>query len=218
MACKEIGFLGSNGITGGGIPIAVGAALAIKIRGGDSLVVCFFGDGAANQGTFHESANMAAVWDLPVIFVCENNLYGMSTPVSQSTSVADIAARAPGYGMPGRIVDGNDVLAVKDAVAEEAGRVRSGGPALVECKTYRMHGHSRSDPCNYRPPEEEEAWRKRDPIPLFGKVLEEKGLLDARGANAVADEQEEIVNEAVEFAKQSPLPDPAELEGAQYCD
>lgn len=218
MACKEIGFLGSNGITGGGIPIAVGAALALKIRGEDSLVLCFFGDGAANQGTFHESVNMAAIWDLPMIFLCENNLYGMSTPVSQSTSVPDIAGRATAYNIPGRIVDGNDVLAVKGAVTEEAERVRSGGrPALVECKTYRMYGHSRSDPCNYRPPEEEEAWRKKDPILLFGKVLEEKGLLDARGLKAVADGQEAIVNGAVEFAGQSPIPDPAELEGAQYC-
>ncbi len=219
MACKEIGFLGSNGITGGGIPIAVGAALALKVRGEHSLVLCFFGDGAANQGTFHESVNIAAIWDLPVIFICENNLYGMSTPVSQSTSVPDIAGRATAYNIPGRVVDGNDVLAVKDAVTEEVERVRSGdGPALVECKTYRMYGHSRSDPCNYRPPEEEKAWRKKDPILLFGKVLEEKGLLDTRSLKAVADGQEAIVNEAVEFAKRSPIPDPAELEGAQYCD
>ena len=219
MACREIGFLGSNGITGGGIPIALGAALALKIRGEDSLVLCFFGDGASNQGTFHESVNMAAVWDLPVIFICENNLYGMSTPVSQSTSVPDIAGRASAYGLRGRVVDGNDVLAVRDTVAEEAENVRSGGrPMLLECKTYRIHGHSRSDPCNYRPPEEEEAWKEKDPILLFGKVLEEKGLLDAQGASTVADEQEEIVDKAVEFAKQSALPDPAELEGAQYCD
>ena len=119
----------------------------------------------------------------------------------------------------GFFLHGNDVLAVRDTVAEEAESVRSGGrPMLLECKTYRIHGHSRSDPCNYRPPEEEEAWKEKDPILLFGKVLEEKGLLDAQGASTVADEQEEIVDKAVEFAKQSALPDPAELEGAQYCD
>ncbi len=219
VACKKIGFLGSNGITGGGIPIAVGAALAIKIREENSIVLCFFGDGASNQGTFHESMNMAAVWGLPVIFICENNLYGMSTPTSQSTSVADIADRAAGYGMQGRIVDGNDVIAVRDAVAEEAERVRSGGgPVLIECKTYRMHGHSRSDPCNYRPAEEEEAWKKRDPILVFGKTLDADGALDEQGRRAVADEQEKAVDDAVEFAKQSALPDPDELEGAQYCD
>lgn len=219
VACKEIGFLGSNGITGGGIPIALGAALAIKIRGDNSIVLCFFGDGASNQGTFHESANMAAIWELPIIFVCENNLYGMSTPVSQSTSIADIADRAAGYGMQGRVVDGNDVLVVKNSVAEESERVRSGGrPVLLECKTYRIHGHSRSDTCNYRPAEEEEAWKKKDPILLFGRVLEADGVLDEQGRKTVADEQEEIVNETVEFARQSALPDPAELEGAQYCD
>jgi TPP-dependent pyruvate/acetoin dehydrogenase alpha subunit len=162
---------------------------------------------------------MAAVWGLPVVFICENNLYGMSTPVSQSTSVADIADRAAGYGIRGRIVDGNDVIAVRDAVSEEAESVRSGGgPVLIECKTYRMHGHSRSDPCNYRPAEEEQAWKKKDPIVVFGKVLEADGVLDEQGRRTAADEQEKAVDDAVEFAKQSALPDPGELEGAQYCD
>ncbi len=219
IACKEIGFLGSNGITGGGIPIAAGAALALKIRGSNSVVLCFFGDGASNQGTFHESLNMSAVWDLPVIFLCENNLYGMSTPVSESTAVRDIADRASAYGMPGRVVDGNDILAVRDAVAEEAERLRTGGkPALIECKTYRMFGHSRSDSCDYRPAEEEEFWSKRDPIVLFGKVLSDKGLLDTAGMKTAEDEARARIEEAVRFAENSSLPDPAELEGAQYCE
>lgn len=219
IACKEIGFLGSNGITGGGIPIAAGAALALKIRGSNSVVLCFFGDGASNQGTFHESLNMSAVWDLPVIFLCENNLYGMSTPVSESTSVCNIADRAAAYGMPGRVIDGNDVLAVRDAVTAEAERLRTGGkPVLIECKTYRMFGHSRSDPCDYRPAEEEEFWGKKDPVVLFGKVLRDKGLLDTAGMKTVEDEARARVEEAVRFAKNSSLPDPAELEGAQYCE
>ena len=217
MACREIGFLGSNGITGGGIPIASGAALAAKIQGTGSVVLCFFGDGAANQGTFHESLNMASVWGLPVIYLCENNLYAMSTPLAQSTSVENIADRASGYGMRGRSVDGNDVLAVRDAVMEEAARARSGEPVLVECKTYRIHGHSRSDPCDYRPAEEEESWRKRDPLVRFGQELEAQGLLDSAGADRIRQEQTAIVNDAVQCAGQGDLPDPAELEGAQYA-
>ncbi len=218
MACRGIGFLGSNGITGGGIPVATGAALAARMRGMDSVVLCFFGDGAANQGTFHESLNMAAVWDLPVVYLCENNLYAMSTPMTESTSVRDIASRAAAYDMPGRVVKGNNVLVVRDAVAEETKRIRSGGgPSLIECKTYRIHGHSRSDPCDYRPAEEEELWAKRDPIPLFEKVLREQGLLDGAGAETIGKEQEAVVDDAVAFAEKSALPDPAELEGAQYA-
>jgi pyruvate dehydrogenase E1 component alpha subunit len=218
IACREIGFLGSNGITGGGIPVATGAALAVRMRGTDSVVLCFFGDGAANQGTFHESLNMAAVWGLPVVYLCENNLYAMSTPMEESTSVKSIADRAAAYGMPGRTVDGNDVLTVMDAVAGEAERIRSGGgPALVECRTYRIHGHSRSDRCDYRPAGEEDHWAERDPIPLFEKVLREKGLLDDSSAEAIGREQEAAVDDAVAFAEKSSLPDPAELEGAQYA-
>jgi len=218
IACREVGFLGSNGITGGGIPVATGAALAVRMRGGNSVVLCFFGDGAANQGTFHESLNMAAIWNLPVVYLCENNQYAMSTPVDESTSVKNIADRAAAYGMPGRVVDGNDVLTVMGAIAGEAERIRSGGgPVLVECKTYRIHGHSRSDPCDYRPAEEEEHWAERDPIPLFGKMLREKGLLDESGTESIAKEQAAAVDDAVTFAENSGLPDPAELEGAQYA-
>jgi pyruvate dehydrogenase E1 component alpha subunit len=218
IACRKIGFLGSNGITGGGIPVATGAALAVRMRGLDSAVLCFFGDGAANQGTFHESLNMASLWELPVVYLCENNLYAMSTPLSESTSVTDIAHRAAGYGVPGRVVDGNDLLAVMDTVAGEVRRIRSGGgPALVECKTYRIHGHSRSDPCNYRPAEEEARWAERDPIPLFEQVLRDRGLMDESGATAIGKEQEAAVDDAVAFAEESALPDPAELEGAQYA-
>ncbi len=217
MACREIGFLGSNGITGGGMPLAVGAALALKMQKSSAVVMCFLGDGASNQGTFHESLNMASLWKLPVVFVCENNLYGMSTPVAQSTSVKNIADRAVAYSMPGRIVDGNDVLAVRDAVSEGVDGARKGeGPALIECKTYRLHGHSKSDPCDYRPADEEDMWRKKDPIALFGILLKERGVLDDAAAEAIEVEAARRIDEAVTFAENSPFPEPAELEGAQY--
>lgn len=218
MACREIGFLGSNGITGGGIPVATGAALALKMRRSDSVVICFFGDGASNQGTFHESLNMASLWDLPIVYVCENNLYGMSTPVAESTSVEEISSRAGAYGMQGRTVDGNDVLAVRDAVAEGAGGVRGGGkPVLIECRTYRLFGHSRSDPCDYRPAAEEEAWRERDPITLFEEVLTARGIVGGDDAAAVKAEMDAVVEDAVDFAGRCPAPDPAGMEGAQYA-
>jgi len=151
MADFSIGHLGSNGITGGQIPIATGAALAIKMQGKEQVVLCFFGDGATNEGVFHESLNMGAVWKLPVVYICENNLYAMSTPVSNAFAIKDIATRATAYGMPGHIVDGMDVVDVKRVVDEAVNRARDGrGPTLVECKTYRFLGHSRSDTRAYR--------------------------------------------------------------------
>jgi len=215
MACYEIGFLGSNGITGGGIPIATGAALAIQRRRQDRVVVCFFGDGAANQGVCHESLNMAAVWKLPVVYVCENNLYAMSTPVRSAFAIQDIADRAQAYGMPGAILDGNDFFAVRAGVAEAAARARSGGgPTLVECKTYRTLGHSRGDRRVYRTREEEALWRERDAVLRLRGELIAGGELTERDAERVREGAARAVEEAVEYGRQSPvLPVEAALEG-----
>jgi len=207
MAHFQIGFLGSNGITGGGIPIATGSALSLQLQKRSEIVACFFGDGAANQGACHEAMNMAAVWKLPIVFICENNLYAMSTSFREAFAISDIAQRAPAYGMPSAITDGNDVLAVRDAVAKAADRARTGGgPTLVECKTYRFSGHSRGDPREYRPRAEEEAWRKRCPIQrLREKLVEMKALspdLDARIRASV----EQELREAEEFARNSADP------------
>ncbi|HEX9996808.1 MAG TPA: thiamine pyrophosphate-dependent dehydrogenase E1 component subunit alpha, partial [Abditibacterium sp.] len=165
VADYSIGFLGSNGITAGGIPIATGAALAAQMKQTGQIVVCFFGEGGANQGTFHESLNMAAIWKLPVIFVCENNQYAMSTPFDEGTAGSNISGRAAAYGMHGETVDGTDFFAVRDVIATLATRARNGeGPSLVEAKVYRYYGHSKSDKCDYRTREEEAEWRLKDPI------------------------------------------------------
>jgi len=213
MACFEIGFLGCNGITGGGIPIATGAALAVKLQGRKQIVLSFMGDGAANQGAFHEALNMAALWKLPVVYVCENNLYAMSTPFSEAFAIKDIAERAPAYGMPGRIVDGNDVLAVRDAVSEAAERARRGeGPTLLECKTYRFCGHSRGDPREYRSRREEEEWRQRCPIKRLREKLFAMKVLDESRDAEILKRVDEVISEAEAFARQSPEPDVATLE------
>ncbi|OGO20815.1 MAG: hypothetical protein A2144_03440 [Chloroflexi bacterium RBG_16_50_9] len=201
MADFSIGNIGSNGITGGQIPIATGAALAFKMQGKAQVVACFFGDGATNEGVFHESLNMAAVWGLPIIYVCENNLYAMSTPVGVAFKIRDIASRGAAYGIPGHVVDGMDVTEVRKAASEAVESVRQGkGPILIECKTYRFVGHSRSDNRNYRTKQEETTWEARDPI----KLLSEKLL----GLGVTSNELEQIENrvvkeidEAVEFAK-----------------
>ncbi len=172
------GNLGATGIVGGNIPVAVGAALAQKMQGTDRVVVCFFGDGASNEGTFHEALNMASLWNLPVIFVAENNMYAMSVPWAKASKRPDIADRACAYGIPGQVVDGMDALAVRGAVATAVERARRGeGPTLIECKTYRWYGHSHSDPKAYRTRDEEAAWRKRDPIHVLKENLEAVKLL-----------------------------------------
>jgi acetoin:2,6-dichlorophenolindophenol oxidoreductase subunit alpha len=177
IADIESGNLGANGIVAGGIPIAVGAALAIKKQKRDDVALCFFGDGATNEGAFHESLNMAAIWKLPVIFVCENNKYGMSVSTERSMAVANVADRASGYAMPGVIVDGNRIEDVSEAVSEATARARRGdGPTLIECKTYRTRGHSRSDRNRYRTKEEIEDWKRRDPITLFEAELLAHGI------------------------------------------
>jgi len=211
MAHFPIGFIGSNGITGGTIPIATGSALSAKLRRSGHVVLAFFGEGAANQGTFHESLNMGAAWDLPIIYLCENNLYAMSTALSEVSKTADIAVRAAAYGMPGEIVDGNDVLAVRDVVAVAAQRARAGrGPTLIEAKTYRHFGHSKSDQREYRTEAEEAEWRAKDPILRFAAHLTERGALDTELDARMRDEVAAEIREAVAFAEQSPTPDPEE--------
>lgn len=219
MAHFPIGFLGSNGITGGTIPIATGAALSAKLQRTGRVVLAFFGEGAANQGAFHESLNMGAAWDLPVIYLCENNLYAMSTALSEVSRITDIADRAAAYGMPGAVVDGNDVLAVRDAVAGAAERARAGsGPTLIEAKTYRFYGHSKSDPREYRTRDEEAKWRERDPIPRFARWLTERGLLDGDADARTKQAVEAEVREAVSFAEHSPLPDSSEAGRGLFAD
>ncbi|MFH0521805.1 thiamine pyrophosphate-dependent dehydrogenase E1 component subunit alpha [Streptomyces sp. M41] len=205
------GMLGSYAIVGAHLPMAAGAAWSARLRGTDRIAVAFFGDGATNIGAFHETLNLAAVWKLPVLFVCENNLYMEYTPIADVTAVARPAAdRAPAYGIPGEVVDGNDVVAVQEAVARHAGRARAGdGPALLEAQTYRHFGHSRSDPAAYRPAEEVERWLRHDPLDLARGRLAEAGV-----AEAVLREAEErataVVQRAVEAAKAAPPPDPDE--------
>jgi acetoin:2,6-dichlorophenolindophenol oxidoreductase subunit alpha len=213
------GNLGANGIVGGGIPIAVGAALSAKKRKSGSVVVSFFGDGANNEGAFHEALNMAAVWTLPVIFVCENNLYGMSTSTQRSTAVANIADRAAAYDMPGVIVDGNDFAAVAEASFVAVERARRGkGPTLIESKTYRIRGHSRSDRNRYRSKDEIEEWQARDPIERLETELTELGILGAPDLDAIRADVEREISEAIAFAQASPAPPIADVTRYVYTN
>jgi pyruvate dehydrogenase E1 component alpha subunit len=201
------GNLGANGIVGGGIPIAVGAALALKQMKKPNVVVCFFGDGANNEGAFHEGLNMAAIWSLPVIFVCENNKYGMSTSTERSTAVKAIATRAQAYNMPGVTVDGNIFSDVADAAYEAIERARGGGgPTLIEALTYRHRGHSKSDRNRYRTKEEIDSWVERDPILLLEQDLLAHGLINPAELESLKASVEQEIEEAVAFAKDSPSP------------
>jgi len=206
-----VGMLGATGIVASFAALAAGVGLAIRLRRSDQVVACFFGEGGANQGILHEALNLAAIWSLPVIFVCENNLYAMGTRVSRAVRIENIADRAPGYGMPGRIVDGNDVEAVYAATVEAAERARRGeGPTFIECKTYRKMGHSRFDPGTYRPREEVEEWLRRDPIErLKGKLLKESVVTEAE-FEALDKDVQARVEAAIAFATQAPLPAPEE--------
>lgn len=212
IADIELGILGANGIVGGGPPIATGAALSARFRGTDQVVACFFGDGAANQGTFHEGLNLASIWKLPVLFVCENNFYGISMSQARHMHVADIADRAAAYDIPGVVVDGNDVIAVYEAANEAVKRARAGeGPTLIECKTYRYRGHFEGDPTVYRPKEEVEEWLKKDPIPRFEAKLLQMGVLTAEQASQIDQTIRAQIEAAVQFAETSPYPAAAEL-------
>ena len=202
------GNLGANAIVGGGIPIATGGGLAIKMQGRQNVSVAFFGDGASNQGTFHESINLASVWKLPVIYVCENNQFGMTVPTWQSTSVENIADRAAGYGIPGEVVDGNDVCAVYEAFARAKARALKGeGPTLLECKTYRWRGHWTGDPEPYRTREEVEEWKeKKDPIKLFRAYLTRHKLATRQELDDIEAAAAKKMEAAVDFAMNSRNP------------
>jgi TPP-dependent pyruvate/acetoin dehydrogenase alpha subunit len=210
IAEPELGMLGANAIVGAGIAIINGAALTAQYLGTDQVAVAFFGDGASNTGVFHEALNMASVWNLPSIFVCENNGYAESTPRHQHQKIEDIAARAKAYDMPAATVDGNDVGAVYLAAQEAVARARSGGgPSLIEAKTYRLRGHYEGDPQIYRRREEVEAWEKKEPVERWREALLERGISLVQIEEIEAQIEEEL-ERAVVFAEESPLPDPAE--------
>jgi pyruvate dehydrogenase E1 component alpha subunit len=218
IADVATGNLGANGIVGGGIPIAAGAALAYQLRGEDHVVACFFGDGATNEGAFHEAVNLAAIWKLPVVFICENNKYGMSFSTEKSMAIDTIAERASAYGIPGVGVDGNDVAAVYDVVHAAVERARAGdGPTLVESVTYRHKGHSKSDKNLYRTREEISEWRDKDPILQFEGVVRERGLLSDEEIQAVRTEAMEAIRNAVRTANAAPDADPSDLLDAVFA-
>lgn len=218
LADFSVGSLGESGIVGSAIPVATGAGFAAQVRGSDQVALCFFGDGAANEGVFHESANMAGTWRLPVIYFCENNGLAVSAKMSDTTAVPDIAMRAAGYAMPGVVVDGQDVLAVYRAVRDAVARARAGeGPSLIEAKTYRFHEHAYglAVPVPYRDQKVVDSWFDTvDPITLFAERLERWGLFDADAIGGVRAEVEADVTAAVEFARNSPYPPPE----AAYAD
>jgi pyruvate dehydrogenase E1 component alpha subunit len=204
IADVESNNLGANGIVGGNLPIAIGVGLSIKIRKTDQVALTLFGDGAANEGAFHESLNMASIWNLPIIYLCENNLYAMSTPFDQAFKIKEISQRAAAYGIQGITVDGNDVFAVHRAVREAAERARRGnGATLIEAMTYRWRGHSKSDRQAYRTREEVKEWMKKDPIPRFASKI---GVTEA-GMKKIQDDAQIAIQNAVEFAENSPEPD-----------
>ena len=217
MCAMESSFLGTNGITGGGIPIATGAALALRHSGSDRIVVAFFGDGASNQGTFHESLNMASLWSLPVLFVCENNRYGMSMPVARSTACLPISARAAGYSMHGETCDGMDVVAVKERTSQLVERVRAGGgPVLLELMTYRFCGHSKNDPRVYRTREEERDWRQRDCLLVAESRLVELDVSEGQ-LQAVQAETRQAIEAAVTEALACPAGSREDALGGVYA-
>lgn len=201
------GILGANGIVGAGHNIAVGSGLAIQYKGTDQVCVCFFGDASTNQSTFHEALNLASVWKLPVIFVCENNGYGISVSQARHQAITDVSVRASAYNMPGVTVDGNDVFAVYEAVGEAVSRARKGqGPTLVECKTYRWRGHFEGDPTVYRPDGELDAWIKKDPIPRVEKYLKENNIMTEEELNQMNADVDKMIDAANEFADKSNTP------------
>lgn len=212
IANIEDGNLGSNGVVGGNIPIAVGAALSTKMKKKHNVVVCFFGDGATNEGSFHESLNLASIWDLPVIFVCENNKYGMSSDISNMTNINHLSERAKSYGFPGVTIDGNDLFIVIHTVDKAIKRARNGeGPTLIEAKTYRFKGHSRSDKQLYRSEEEISYFKRHDPIRLFKKYLLNQGKIAESDIKKIHQVVYERVKQSTTFALQSDEPSLAEL-------
>jgi len=205
MADLSRGVLGENGIVGGGCGIAAGAALAIKKQGGGRIAVCFFGDGAANEGSFHEAANLASVWKLPLLFVCENNKYGMSMPVKRSMNIDDISVRASSYGFPAKTVDGNDVVSVYEETLKARDYVKENGPMLLVCDTYRISGHSKNDKCVYRTEEELSAWLEKDPIDWLKARMLLHGFT-AEEIRAIEEQAAKDIDAAARFAEQSSYP------------
>lgn len=219
IADFSIGMLGANGVVGGGFTLATGAALSAQIRKTDQVAVCFFGDGASNRGTFHEALNMASVWKLPVIFVCENNQWASTTPIKSSTSVENIAERAVGYGMKGVMVDGNNVLEVYEAAREAVDRARhGGGPTLLEAKTYRIAGHFVGDPERYRTREEVARMQARCPLRGFEGWLKQNKKASEGDLEALRRQVEAELEQAVTFARESPFPAPEEAMEDLFAD
>lgn len=205
----SVGAMTANAIVGGNLPIAAGAALAFKMQKKDNVVVCFFGDGASNEGSYHETMNVAGLWKLPVIYVCENNMYSANTSISLTCCRENVAAdRAAIYDIPSEVVDGNDVLAVNEAATRAIARARAGeGPTIIEVKTYRHGGHSRNDACGYRPKDEADYWiHQKDPVSNFRKVILEHGVISEEELQKVEVEVEQEIDDAVEYAKNAPLP------------
>ena len=214
IADFAVGMLGANGIVGGGLPIAAGAALAAQLEGRGGVAVCFFGDGATGEGEFHEALNIASIWKLPLIFVCENNQYAANNAVEVQRKVPDVSAHAGAYDMPGVTIDGNDVLGVYETTSDAVERARRGdGPTLIECKTYRWHFHAmrNTPPPDTRPAEEIAAWKARDPIARFETHLKAQGLITDDEVAAIRDRVKRDLDEAVAFADASPFPDPRDL-------
>lgn len=205
----SVGAMTANAIVGGDLPIAAGAALAFKMQKKPNVVVCFLGDGATNEGSYHETMNAAGLWKLPVVYVCENNMYSANTSISLTCCQKNVAAdRAAVYGIPSEVVDGNDVLAVNEAAERAIARARAGeGPTIIEVKTYRHGGHSRNDACGYRPKDEEKEWiQDRDPVKNFRKVILEQGVISEEDLEKEEAAIEKEIDEAVEYAKNAPLP------------
>lgn len=219
IADGDIGVLGANGIVGGGLPIAAGAGAGLQYKGTDQVCICFFGDGASSQGSFHESMNLSSTWCLPVVYINENNQTAISTCNSKQMNVDRVSDRAAAYGIPGYRIDGNDVEAVYEAAKEAVERARRGeGPTLLECVTYRWRGHSEGDPCHYyRTDEEVNSWIEKDPIPRFREVLLSEGI-EAAVLDAIDEDVEKAIAEAVEFGKASPYPDASEVTELVYAD
>lgn len=214
IADLDKGNLGANGIVAGGLPLATGAALTSKMKELGYVVVCFFGDGSTNEGAFHESLNLASIWNLPVIFFCENNQYAMSGSIKEMTNIQHIAERAASYGIPGELVDGNDLLAVAEVTKKAVERARNGeGATLIEAKTYRWRGHSRSDARKYRTRDEEKEWKTtKDPIALFKNKLVEENMLTEEIFLEIEEQVKKEIEAAVEFAENSPIPGEETLE------
>ncbi len=219
IADLDLGILGANGVVGGGFGLATGSGLTARLLGRDDVTLCFFGDGASNQGILHESINLASIWKLPVVYICENNLYGISMSQTRSTNVRDIAQRAQAYGIPGVVVDGNDVLTVYRAIGDAVAHARAGeGPVLVECKTYRWFGHHVGDPgSEYRTAAEVEEWKQRCPIRRFCDWLAEQGIMHQAAIEELMADARSAVKDAVAFAESAPFPERPEVTANVYA-